>query len=154
MKFVKTEGDKLVFQLGRRERDLLFELLKLYPLVPPAHHQIGDASRDPKLESNQHLLEEALTEHRNANKQQVEAMLSEPGRFQETPIGFRLVLTAFQLEWLLQVLNDIRVGSWLHLGSPDEKQGRRLKVNLQNARYAWAMELAGHFQYVLLSAQG
>ena len=154
MKFVKTEGDNLVFQIGRREKLLLLELLKLYPVVPPTHHRISGVIESPEGESNQHLLEEALAEHRLDNKRQLEAMLSEPRRFQESPTGYRFVLTPYQVEWLLQVLNDIRVGSWLHLGSPDEKRGKRMRVTLQNARYLWAMELSGHFQYVLLSARG
>ena len=105
------------------------------------------------MQSNQHLLEEALAEHRNENKKQLDAMLQEPGRFEDSPTGYRLSLSAGQVEWLLQVFNDIRVGSWLQLGSPDEKKGKRLRINLKNARYVWAMELSGHFQYVLLSAR-
>lgn len=153
MKFLNADGDNLVFQIGRRERNLLTALLKMYPLVPPAHHRIGGPADEPETESNQHLLDEALAEHRGENKRQLEAMLQEPDRFMETPTGFRLTLTIGQLEWLLQVLNDIRVGSWLLLGSPDEKRGKRLRLTMQNARYVWAMELSGHFQYVLLSAR-
>jgi hypothetical protein len=152
VKFLKAEDGRLVFQLGRREKNLLFELLRLYPLVPPAHHRLSQTAESSEMETDQHLLDEALTEHRQENRTQLEAMLAEPKRFQETPTGFRLGLSAGELEWLLQVLNDIRVGSWLHLGSPDEKQGKRLRLSTQNARYLWAMELAGHFQSVLLSA--
>jgi hypothetical protein len=99
------------------------------------------------------LLEEALTEHRNENKRALDSMLNEPNRFQETSTGYRLVLTSPQLEWLLQVLNDVRVGSWLQLGSPNEKEGKRLKLGLQNARYLWAMELSGHFEHALMTAR-
>lgn len=154
MKFFKADGDNLVFQIGRRERNLFTELLKMYPLVPPAHHRIGGPTDGADAEANQHLLDEALADHRAENKKQLEAMLREPNRFQEAPTGFRLSLTPYQVEWLLQVLNDIRVGSWILLGSPDEKRGKRLRVTMQNARYAWAMELSGHFQFVLLSARG
>jgi hypothetical protein len=150
VKFFKAEGDDLVFEIGRREKTLLIELLKLYPLVPPAHHRISTSVDTPAVESNQHLLEEALTEHRNENKKQLDAMLQEPHRFEETPTGYRLRLSPYQLEWLLQVLNDVRVGSWLRLGSPDEKQGKRVSLSPRNARYLWAMELAGHFQQALL----
>ena len=152
MKFLKAEGDDLVFELGRREKSLLLELLKLYPLVPPAHHRISTAADAPGAAANQQLLEEALTEHRNENKRQLDAMLQEAGRFQTVSGGYRLLLTPFQQEWLLQVLNDVRVGSWLHLGSPDEKEGRRVPLNVENARYLWAMELSGHFQQALLMA--
>jgi hypothetical protein len=153
LKFLKAEDDNLLFQIGRREKNLLFELLKLYPLTPPAQHKISGSINTPEMEANQHLLEEALAEQRQDNKKQLDAMLQEPNRFQESPTGFRFRLSPCQLEWLLQVLNDIRVGSWLQLGSPDEKRGKRLRLSLQNARYIWAMELSGHFQYVLLSAK-
>jgi hypothetical protein len=153
VKFLKAEGDNLVFQLGRREKTLLLELLKLYPLVPPAHHRISSSGDAPAAAGNQQLLDEALTEHRNENKRLLQAMLGEPERFQAAPGGYRFILSPYQLEWLLQVLNDVRVGSWLHLGSPDEKEGRRVRLSLQNARYLWAMELSGHFQQALLMAR-
>jgi hypothetical protein len=153
VKFLKLDGDKFVFQIGRREKSLLRDLLQLYPVVPLTHHQIGRSTPSPSMEPNQKLLEEALREHREENKKALEAMLKEPERFEEVPGGFHCVLSQFQLEWLLQVLNDIRVGSWLNLGSPDERHGKPLELNLQNARYLWAMELSGHFQMVLLSAK-
>jgi len=56
------------------------------------------------------------------------------------------------MEWLLQVLNDIRVGSWLILGEPDEKQGKPIALNDDNARYYAAMEFCGLFQMMLLDA--
>ena len=152
MKFLKTEGENLVFHLGKREKGLLLDLLKMYPVVPPAHYRISTS--DESLEGCQHLLDEALTEHRTENRRQLESMLGEPGRFQVVATGFRLVLSPAQLEWILQVLNDIRVGSWIQLGSPDEKRGKTIGLSLANARYLWAMELAGHIQSILLSGQG
>jgi hypothetical protein len=129
------------------------EVLKLYPLVPPAHYRISDSTTKPGAESNQQLLNESLAEHRAENKKQLEVMLDSPNRFQEESNGWLLRLSPTELEWLLQVLNDIRVGSWLQLGSPDEKKGKRLRLSLHNARYLWAMELAGHFQAALLAPE-
>jgi hypothetical protein len=123
----------------------------MYPVVPPAHHQIS-ATDSPKRDSTQHLLDEAIAEHRAENRKQLTAMLEDSRRFQDASTGYRLRLSPGEVEWLLQVLNDIRVGSWLLLGEPDERHGKRVRLSLQNARYLWAMELAGHFQYVLLSA--
>lgn len=153
MKFVKRDGDHLVFQMGKREKSLLFQLLRMYPVVPPAHHQISTMEDWPKRESTQHLLDEALAEHRAENRRQLMAMIEDPKRFEEASTGYRLRLTPGEVEWLLQVLNDIRVGSWLLLGEPDERHGKRLRISLKNARHLWAMELAGHFQFVLMSAE-
>ena len=81
MKFVKLSGDNLVFQIGRREKSLLLDVLKLYPLVPASHGRLSKSSTSPAIESDQHLLEEALAEHRSENKRQLETMLNEPNRF-------------------------------------------------------------------------
>ena len=154
MKYLKSDGENLVFQMGAREKTLLMELLKLYPLVPPGHHQIGSPTeKSVQTHPNQQLLEEAVAEHRQENKKQLDAMLQDPKRFRSAANGYQLVLSAYELEWLLQVLNDVRVGSWLLLGAPDEQDGARLRITAENARYLWAMELSGHFQYALLSAR-
>lgn len=151
MNFLKLEGEHLVFQLGKREKSLLLEVLKLYPQVPIAHHRISSSNDASAAESNQKLLEESLTEHRKENKKALEAMLGEANRFEEVPGGYRFRVTKHEQEWLLQVINDVRVGSWLNLGSPDEKRGKLPRLSLQNARYLWAMEVSGHFQYALLA---
>ena len=66
--------------------------------------------------------------------------------------GIHFTLTAPQVEWLLQVFNDVRVGSWLALGEPEELEIP--EVNQTNAPYLLAMESAGHFEAALLSALG
>ena len=152
MKFLKTDGDQLVFQLGRREKDIFSELLKMYPVVPTSHHRISQETDSPAGQANQALLEEALTDHRKEKKLELEAMMADPARFQQIPGGSRLRLTAYELEWLLQVLNDVRVGCWLNLGSPDEKLGTIPRLNAQNAHNLWAMELCGHFEACFLAA--
>jgi hypothetical protein len=152
LKLLKTDGDNLVFHLERREKDLLLELLKLYPLIPVSHFRVSNKSDSAQARASQKLLEEALAEHRQENRRALAAMLSEPNRFQETPGGSRLQLKPQQVEWLLQVINDVRVGSWLNLGSPDQTRGKRVRLTEENAQYLWAMELAQHFEHALLVA--
>jgi hypothetical protein len=55
------------------------------------------------------------------------------------------------MEWLLQVFNDIRVGSWVLLGSPEDNIEAAL-VDADSARIFWDMEMAGNFQMQLLAA--
>ena len=124
MKLVRATKTRLVFHLGQREKHLLLHLLKLYPCVPSAHHVLSKSGRLPDAEANQQLLDEALAEQRAENKKQLQALLADPRRFQEhTESGARLSLSPAEAEWLMQVLNDIRVGSWIILGSPDEQAG-------------------------------
>ena len=58
-------------------------------------------------------------------------------------------LSGSELEWLLQVLNDIRVGSWIILGSPEQWFEA---ATPQTAPHLWAMELAGAFEMAFLPA--
>jgi len=152
VKLLRTGKNGLVFQLGPREQQLLLETVALYPLVPVAHHRLSQGGEGPQSNANQRLLEEALAEHRQANRRQVLAMLNEPKRFQATKSGFELTLTHAQIEWLLQVLNDLRVGSWLALGEPEP--GEAPEVTEQNARYQLTLEVCGMFQSFLLAALG
>jgi len=56
------------------------------------------------------------------------------------------------LEWLLQVLNDIKVGSWVQLGCPELEKAAPVNLTRPNARSLQAMHLSGEFQAALLEA--
>ena len=58
------------------------------------------------------------------------------------------------MEWLLQVLNDVRVGSWLTIGSPEELTQLTAALNEKTAPYFWALKVADHFLVGLLHALG
>jgi len=52
----------------------------------------------------------------------------------------------------LQVLNDVRVGSWIALGSPDPESGKKILFNEKLLPHFRTMELAGAFEMVFLDA--
>jgi len=147
VKLIRANKDRLLFHLAKGEKVLLFQLLKLYPRIPPAHQPLSKSGRLPDQAASQRLLEESLAEQRAENKKQLEALLADPSRLTEDETGWRLSLASTELEWLLQVLNDIRVGSWVILGSPEEWLA---VVNTKTAPHLWAMEMAGAFQMEFL----
>jgi hypothetical protein len=149
MKLVQATKTRLVFHLGQREKHSLLQILRLYPCVPSAHHVLSRSGRMPDAEGNQQLLDEALAEQRAENKLQVQALLADPTRLTRTETGARLALSPAEAEWLMQVLNDIRVGSWVILGSPDKKPA---ELNAASAPHFLTMEMAGYFQMQLLEA--
>ncbi len=149
MKLLRQSKGRFVFQLSRRESRALRDLLELYPLVPPAHHVLSRSGPVPNQEASQALLDEALAEQRAESRKQLRALLADDRRFTRTESGATLSLAAAEAEWLLQVLNDIRVGSWLMLGAPEEKV-RELDETTA-PRFA-AMEMAGYFEAQLLQA--
>ena len=150
MKLLRVQNNQYLFELEGREKELLILVLRLYPVIPSAHQPVSKSSA-PGDNPSQRLLDEALAEQRKENKKLVEGLLGDTHHFSETKDSCRMKLTAEEIEWLLQVLNDVRVGNWILLGSPDEEVWHS-EPNKQNAPYVWAMELAGFFQMHLLEA--
>ena len=151
MRLIRADKGRFTFRIGKREKALLLETLKLYPLIPAAYPRSSKSAKGEP-DENQRLLEESLAAQRKENREAMLAMFSEPGRFRQTESGFRFTLTAAELERLLQVFNDIRVGSWIALGSPEE--GAEPDMNEENAGHFLTMEVCGHVETVLLEATG
>jgi hypothetical protein len=153
MKLLRKGNDKFVFHLGKKDRPMLNAVLDRYPVVPSAHQPLSRTAPASQNEVNQRLLDEALAEQRQENKRQLRGLLADPERFKETSHGWHLTLSLTDIEWLLQVLNDVRVGSWIVLGAPEQDLWN-LQLNEQTAQHALAMEMAGYFQMRLLEALG
>jgi len=142
----------LIFRISAREEALLLATLRLFPVLANGHHRI---SQDPKTagSAEQRLLEESMAQQRAEHRRKLDELFLAPQRFfKDAPGERRLVLTGTQLEWLLQVLNDIKVGSWVQLGCPELDKAAPIKVTRQNARSLQAMHLSGEFQSALLEA--
>jgi len=152
VKLLRPRQKQLVFDVSQEEKDLLFKILRLYPLVPPMQHRLSKTAATGQLDEHQRLLEELLASHRAENRKNILALLDEPGRFQTTPTGFTFKITRPETDWLLQVLNDVRIGSWIALGSPDTEAGEEIPLNEETAPYLRSMEIAGAFETVLLDA--
>ena len=151
MKLLRADKHRFVFRLAQREKDALRDVLELYPCVPPAHHRLRHKSKSGSEDEYQRLLDEALAEQRARNKRQVRALLDAPETFRALPQGWQFALPGSAFTWLIQVLNDVRVGSWIALGSPEELP-HDIPANATVARHVCAMELAGLFQMELLKA--
>ncbi len=149
MNLIRATKDQLQFHLSKREQRLLVGLLDRYPCLPAAHQPLTKTGDLPDQDTSERLLNEALAEHRQENKKQWQTLLADRARFEELETGWRLSLSPSEVEWLLQILNDIRIGSWVLLGSPEE---RLTRLDANTARHFWAMETAGLFQMQLLAA--
>lgn len=154
MRLIRAEAELLVFLLRKQEYDVLRVVLARYPAIPPGHRQLSRTMSGEAAEENQRLLDEALAEQRAENQARLGKFLDEPGRFVELKENWRFKLKPLEANWLLQVLNEIRVGSWLRLGSPDFEAGVKVEWNEDNAPILWAMEVAGQFESCLLAALG
>lgn len=152
VKVIKREETHCSFLIGKREREMLFSLLQRYPVMLGAHFKTRNPPKTDQARKNQDLLEEALAEQQKENRKQLEQMLAENGRFVENDLGYTFRLSHSEIEWLLQVLNDIKVGSWVQLGEPDFRTTPTPPLNEQTILLAWAVEVAERFQRALLEA--
>lgn len=151
MKLLKADKDHLRFRLSAGEKAVLLDVLALYPRVPPAHHRLSREERDDSDRERQRLLDEALAEQRAQNRRLLRTLLQQPDTFRKVGAYWQMTVRRGDFEWLLQVLNDVRVGSWIALGSPEELP-KKLPRDATRAADACAMELAGLFQMALIEA--
>ena len=75
VKLLRKTKDSYAFHLATGEKDLLLQVLHLYPLIPAAYQRVSKGDKD---ESKQRLLDEALMETRIENKRQLQKVLSDP----------------------------------------------------------------------------
>lgn len=151
MNLLKREKNRFTFHLPKREKQLLLAVLGRYPLVPARHQPLSKSAAPDRNESNQRLLDEALAEQRQENRRRLRTLLEDTRHFRKAQTGWHLVLSGSEVEWLLQVLNDVRVGSWVLLGAPADDLWN-FDLNEQTAPHAWTMEVAGWYEAALLEA--
>jgi len=145
VKLIKASKGKYEILLAPKEKDLLLLILRLYPRIPAGYQALSKTHAEGKV--NQGLLDDALAEARSENRKALDALLSDSKRVKQEHAGWRFILSAADLEWLLLILNDVRIGSWIELGSPERPVG---VLSAQNAPAVWAMEMAGAFQMSFL----
>lgn len=149
MKNAQPDNQHFDLALDEQQKQLLDMLLRLYPQVPIGHWKLTKTGGLPDADSGQELLDDSHAEIRKAHQRQVLAWIGDATRLRPCPDGFVLRLSQAEAETFLQVLNDIRMGSWLALGSPTE---RLTRLTEKNAPHVWAMELSRVFQMELLEA--
>jgi len=152
VKLLRSTGGGFGFQFERRERRLLLGILQLYPLIPASYHRLSKTADPEQVAADQKLLDEALAAQKVENQRRLLAMLNAPGRFKPEADGYELTLSADQVDWFLQILNDVRVGSWLKLGCPDPSKEPPADPTAENVHYYVAMEFCGTVQSLLLHA--
>jgi len=93
VKLIRSSKARFVFEISAQEKHLLFEVLSLYPLVPPTHHRLNKSSQRNNRDENQRLLEESLLAQRKENQKLVTRLLNKSENFETAADGFRFTLT-------------------------------------------------------------
>ena len=151
MKFLRSNDGNLVFHLSGAEREMALTSLKQYPVLRTLFRPEKEDGGDPKLAESRRLLEEALKEEKESNRKALQEWLAQPGRWRDLEEGFEWHIESSRREWLLQIFNDIRVGSWNRLDCPDTLElDLEWILDAEKRHHFWIMEMAGYFQSVLL----
>ncbi len=153
MTHIESNERALVFELHAREQQILEFILSVYPAVPQSY-QAGAANTGADNAAEcERLLQEALAAQRETNKRQLDQWRAAPERFARADRGaVRLTLDRLDVEWFMQVLNDVRVGMWLRLGEPESGEIDDENVRPDQMPQWLAMEMSAYFQMHLLEA--
>jgi hypothetical protein len=149
MRLVSTTPTSRVFALNEKERVFFLGVLRSYPAVPDARQPLSRGSADHLDPGDEHLLHEALAEHRKGNSAKIRRWLNGGSRLKAAGGEWHFSLARKDFDWLLQVLNDVRVGHWIQLGSPDDVHDPLALLRKDPTAFIH-MEAAGMFQMELL----
>ena len=111
MKLIEAKDGLLVFRFSQRERLLLTHVLKQFPVGGGPVAPLSKSGDAEQLTDSERLLAELVAEQEAENRRLRDAFLGEQGRFAEDGKNhFRVRFTTVQMDWLLRVLNEVRVG--------------------------------------------
>ena len=144
------EAGKFTFRFEQAEREWFRHTMSLYPVQEASLNRIEN---DPGANE---LLDKALAENRKQLREEADILLK-AGTLEinsEFKEFWDLTLSATEIELLLQILNNVRVGLWLRLGKPDPSIEELLptKPNEEQVRSHMVMHVCAAWQGTLMAA--
>lgn len=153
MRLKETKQDHWQYALTDLERNILEAILERYPVLDPGYQQISRYMDSEDTRETQELLEECMSDQQKESKKFVNQILMDGSRhlFEVGDHAWEFHLSSEERESLLQILNDIRVGFWLELGSPEETSPNSSDQLTPEEESKWALfQFTGYFQSNLL----
>jgi hypothetical protein len=153
VKLLRATDQERLFGLQPAEMQMLLVVLSSFPL-PGRPATLSKSGEGEEFDEGQRLLEEAMKERRTGMRTELEGWLKTPGRFREGDDRIEWRIERGRHEWLLQILNEVRVGAWTRLGSPEDLEDayQESESDGERIRHLALMEMAGMFQMALLHA--
>ena len=153
MKARRLDDGGLSVLLDQREWRIFSALLAQYASGLDRPLPTSHSSEDPVIEESNTWLREMQATHRQNLVRRAATWLeagSTPS--QEDASQKMLRLSGHDVEWMLQVFNDLRVSHWMLLGCPNEADLKGEKWTEAQLPSVWSMGLCSMFQSVLLQA--
>jgi len=139
-------------ELHPHEMRLLWYLLQLYPLLPADYHRITRQTDAQPLAGAQELLEQSMASREAEQKRYLAEFLGRRDRLRRHGREFHIHVSGDDMERLLQLLNDVRVGSWVRLGCRMDPDDGVESADPREAVLREAMRLCAWMQMLVLEA--
>lgn len=151
MKLVQKNDEGAVFWLHPDDRAALLMVLDQYPVLKEDYQSLTQ-SQDSKLaEAARELLRQSLAEQKAENQRFKQTFMLEGRHLQKVQRGWHMTLKSHEIERLLQVLNDVRVGLWYALDCPDIAVPESWNLEKpEQLEKLWLMEAAGSLEWRIL----
>ena len=150
MRVTAASRHEVSIELSETEANFIAEALSSYPLVSNENRELTKSSDSAMLAEATDLLRGSLDDWTQQTRTRLQDWLNAPGTLSRSEKDWRLRISSDDSEWLLPVLNDLRVGSWHQLKCPDQEALQQLTLSPEVIRPLWTMELTGILQSILL----
>jgi hypothetical protein len=150
VKLLRVTEQERIYALQPAELQMLLIVVSSFPLRDRSQtlSKCGDSDR---FEEAQKLLDDALEEGRQATCRELQEWLQADGRFRKRDEVLEWRIENDRREWLLKIFNDVRVGAWTELGSPEDlEQAHQATTDADATRRIALMDMAGMLQTALL----
>jgi hypothetical protein len=142
---------RLTFRFERPEREMFTRILDLFPMQGSPLRKINEDAHA------QELLEKALREQRAKLREEADRVLRKQGELVIDPEFnefWDLTLSESEIEWTLQMLNDVRIGFWTDIGCPNPSHDIKIKSAPSDdlVRAHVIMQLCATWQGILMQA--
>jgi hypothetical protein len=156
VKLLNKTGEKFVFELMSEEKELLSKIFGLYPMLDRDKIELSKTIKDEQICQSKKILSDAFKEFQDSNKRFISELFEKSDNFKpsEDYEYYTLELDGEQIERLLQILNDIRVGMWQKLGCPDLENRKDFIRSAEDVFAVYIMDICEYFEYYLLKALG
>lgn len=152
MKYLGLQQGRFTFRLPEAERDLFVHILQQYPAAPPSAFPVLRRENSPQDHDEECWMQELLAEEKQRQGRAVRAWIDKEPALRSTGKASNLQLLPESAAWLVEILNEVRVGKWHQLDCPSSQQMTKLSTDAEFAPDIWIMEAASMFQMSFLSA--
>ena len=150
MKLVRQNQRCRHYQLRPVDAQLFTAVLGHFPCLQRGHLRASLTGDGPAIEEAEALLAAATEERTRKHRSELDEWLQAADRFKTVGQHLELRVELRRIEWLLQILNDVRLGMWVKLGSPKDLEVAARDAAPEQMLPLVLMDAAGMFQMVLL----